>query len=208
MAEIHWANAVSGSFEDANDWAGGVVPASGDDAILDAAGTTNYTVTVYGGPGINSIQTAVTATLVVLNGFFAENGTGDGVNAGTISIAGPDFQFEGELNNTGLIEIGTPAEPGFSDLSSQATNASLAGGGKVAMNSGIYTIQSNGLIGGHASEISGDGVLINVNNTISGSGLITGGDGFPQTLTLVNEAAGSSTAYRSTPDPTPSPTPA
>jgi len=45
MADIQWANAVSGSFTNASDWTGGVVPGSSDVAVLDAAGTTPYTVT-------------------------------------------------------------------------------------------------------------------------------------------------------------------
>ena len=38
MAQIHWLNDISGSFTNAADWNGGMVPGPSDDAILDAAG--------------------------------------------------------------------------------------------------------------------------------------------------------------------------
>ena len=38
MAAIHWLNPLSGTFTNASDWAGGVVPGKSDDAILDPAG--------------------------------------------------------------------------------------------------------------------------------------------------------------------------
>ena len=41
----HWLNPISGSFTNASDWSGGMVPGAGAVAILDASGSTAYTVT-------------------------------------------------------------------------------------------------------------------------------------------------------------------
>ena len=46
MTVIHWLNSVSGSFTNASDRSGGVVPGASDDAILDAARVRLYTFTV------------------------------------------------------------------------------------------------------------------------------------------------------------------
>src|ERR1017187_4958244 len=88
MAEIHWANPISGSFTNASDWSGGMAPGASDDAIIDAAGGTPYTVTVSSAGTVSSIQTAANVTLDITgyDTFSATNGTGGGVNAGTILL--------------------------------------------------------------------------------------------------------------------------
>ncbi len=49
MSEIHWLNPTSGSFTNAANWSGGVVPGRFDGAILDAPRGA-YTVTVAPSP--------------------------------------------------------------------------------------------------------------------------------------------------------------
>jgi len=80
MANIHWLKAVSGSFGNRANWAGGVAPGAHDDAILDAAGAQAYTATVSADKTVNAIETAADATLRVSNGniFTAE---GDDIHA-------------------------------------------------------------------------------------------------------------------------------
>jgi hypothetical protein len=73
MAEIHWANPISGSFTNAADWSSGVVPGASDDAILDAAGVTPYTVTAStNGTVVNSVRTAANATLDITAAFHGD----------------------------------------------------------------------------------------------------------------------------------------
>ena len=107
MSEVHWLNAVSGSFTNAADWSGGAVPGPSDDAILDAPGSTPYTVTVTSVQMIISLQTAANATLDLASGYVGDaEGTGAGVNAGIILVgAGATFVAGGEIVSSGRIEV-------------------------------------------------------------------------------------------------------
>jgi hypothetical protein len=66
MSEIHWLNAVNGSFTNPADWSGGVVPGSPDDALLDAVGAMPYTVAASAIEMINTLQTGANATLLMI----------------------------------------------------------------------------------------------------------------------------------------------
>ena len=159
MTAIHWLNPISGSFTNGADWSGGVAPGRSDDAILDAAGG-DYTVKVSGDvlAWANTIQTAVNATLEVTAGslFIAEAGTGSrkggGGNAGSIVVDSEgDIEIGGGFKNTGSVILNQ------SDFGVRE-NATLFGGGQVMLEDGT---------------ISGSGTaLINVDNTISGSGFL------------------------------------
>ncbi|HZL00211.1 MAG TPA: hypothetical protein VFC47_09930, partial [Caulobacteraceae bacterium] len=102
----HWAHEASGVFATAANWTGGAVPGPVNDAILDAAGSTAYTVTSAASQSVASIQTASTATLNITGGVFtASNGTGAGANAGTILAAGGGVTIEGAVANTGHLAV-------------------------------------------------------------------------------------------------------
>ena len=65
MATIQWLTGVSGDWSQGSDWAGGVAPGAGDDAVIDASGS--YTVTISTAISANSLtlndsQTVVTET--------------------------------------------------------------------------------------------------------------------------------------------------
>jgi hypothetical protein len=179
MAQIDWAGDVSGNFGTAADWKGGVVPGASDDAILNAAGATKYNVTVTTTGVVNSIQTAATATLLVdvgsaAGGFEATAGSGSGVNAGAISIAGGgDFIFGGTLDNTGKVLLS--AKTVATELT-VAGSASLTGVGSVAL-----TDSADNEIVGQAAGAT----LTNAGNVIYGAGTIGGGN-----LSLVNSTKG------------------
>jgi hypothetical protein len=100
-----WGLQVSGAFATSQDWTAGVVPGTADAAILDAAGTTDYTVTSSASETVASLQTASTATLAITGGVFdATGGTGAGKNAGTVAISsGATLETAGAFDNTGSI---------------------------------------------------------------------------------------------------------
>ncbi len=176
MAQIHWANDISGAFNTATDWTGGVVPGKSDDAILDAMGTTPYTVTSTKNQTVNSIQTAVNTTLTIGDEyrkyFVSYDGTGTGQNAGHINIVSGLLQIGGDISNSGSITI---AENGGTLAIKTLT---LSGGGNV---SGGFIVPFDSLYGRKA-------VLTNIDNTISAFvevNLVNGKDG-----TLNNAFAG------------------
>ena len=156
MTQIHWLNDVGGSFTNPANWSGGAVPRSADDAILDPAGVTPFTVTLTANAEVNSLQTAADATLAITGKLFrAVNGTGAGVNAGTISVGGrSEFRVDGVFDNAGAIQLHRlmTTGPGAGALT-------LTGGGVVTE----YT--PNG-VAAHGRITGGD--LTNVDNTIEG----------------------------------------
>ena len=176
MPAIHWLNPISGSFTNATDWSGGIVPGASDDAILDAAGVSLYTVTASGGGTIDSLQTAGNATFDVTQGhFYITNGTGGGRNAGTIVVAtNATLTLEGVVENTGAIELA-------GELYSEEGVLTLTGGGRIDINAGIY--------GDEPFRIAGFSTVINVDNTISGAGEL--GNAFSSyAQNFINESAG------------------
>ena len=168
MAEIHWANPVDGSFTNASYWTGGVVPGSGDDAILDAAGPTPYTVTVSQAETVTSIQTAANATLDISGAMFqATAGTGSGANAGVIDVSGGSLELGGSVVNSGSMLIGGGSSQGSLTL---ASYASLTGGGAITLS------------GSKNNQLLSNGTVTNVDNTISGAGIFS--------ASLTNDTAG------------------
>jgi hypothetical protein len=158
MTQIHWLNAISGSFTNAADWSGGVAPGASDDAILDAAGVTPYTVTVSANETVNSLQTAANATLAVTQStlrtnVIATDGTGGGANAGVISVSNSaTLTLGGAVNNTGSIVMTGGDRSAQMDFT--GAGATFTGGGQV-------TFLAN-------SGAGGGGELTNIDNTISG----------------------------------------
>lgn len=97
---------------------------------------------------------------------------------GAVTIAaGSNLTIEGAFNNTGKIVVSsTLLHPDLTDLIVGANGATLSGGGEVVMTQRI----ENRIYG-----VSGTATLTNVDNRITGGGLLGNG-----VLTLVNEAAG------------------
>ncbi len=188
MSQIHWIHQVSADFNTASDWGGGVIPGSKDDAILDAAGSSAYTVTASTNEAVNSIQTASTATLLITVGngngaFLASAGSGSGANAGVIAVANnSNFVAGGTINNTGQITLNSAGN--LTSLQVVAGGLTLAGAGKVILGDN----PNNQIFGDTASA-----TLTNVNDTISGAGRLGAGQtSLPGAggLNFVNQAAG------------------
>jgi hypothetical protein len=181
MSAVHWTNAVSADFSTAADWnvggKAGHVPGASDDAILDAPGATAYTVTASTSYTVNSIQTAASATLAIASGTFtATKGTGAGTGANTGSIQLGDatnFDFGGTLSNGGVIGVNSTNDTTIVEV---LTNATLTGGGRVTLSD-----NTNNYIQGASASTT----LNNVNDTISGAGVIGNGQ-----LILTNGASG------------------
>ncbi len=181
MTQIHWLNDLSGSFTNPANWSGGLVPRSADDAILDPAGVTPFTVGLAANAEVNSIQTAADATLAI-NGklFRAVNGTGAGANAGTIAVGDHSvFRVNGTFDNSGRVDLHNMMTTG-PDLGS----LTLTGGG-------VVTEYSRNGVETHGRVEGGD--LTNVNNTIIGGAGIGGTEGLYLRMAgvLTNEVGGS-----------------
>jgi hypothetical protein len=168
---IQWHHG-SGDFATAANWNPASVPASSDEAEIDAAGT--YTVTSSANETVNILTTVATATLVIASGstFTINEGTGAGINAGIIAIDnGSVLDTGGTLNNSGKIELN--ATNTTTGLMVEAATT-LTGSGKVVM-----------------SDNDGNVILIlsttltNVHNIISGAGQLAAIDG-----SFINDAAG------------------
>jgi len=176
MALIHWSKSVSGAFNTSDDWSGGRVPGPNDDAILDAPGSTAYTVSVTSNVTVSSIQTAANALLDIEADFSATRGTGSGVNAGAIRIENDGtLTLQGTVENAGSIEI-------FGTVST--TTIVLGSGGVTLAGTGAVFLN---FTGGKYQQIipAAGGSVLTLAQRISGQGLI-GGSG----LSIVTEADG------------------
>lgn len=166
---IHWANPVSGSFDTAADWAGGLIPGTTNDADIDASGSTSYIVTASANEAVRSINTDATATLDITGGLFAVSAGGQ--NSGAIDIeSGDTLSLAGTLTNYGGVAMNGAATMVI------AQDATLKGGGVVTFGTAA---------GSQITGAGGAATLTNVDNTLSGCGLIGGGD-----LTFVNGVQG------------------
>jgi hypothetical protein len=167
----HWTKTVSANWSTAADWSSGV-PASSDLVALDAVGKKAYTVTSAANETIAEFNTVSKATLAIAGGTFTiTDGTGAGVQAGTVSIAnGAMLEISSTFDNSGTIALNSAGAA--TDLTI-AGGATLSGTGKVTLSNNVgNAVISNGVAA----------ILTNVGNTISGAGTI--GDSY---LTLVNQ---------------------
>ena len=132
----------------------------------------HYTVTSTANETIAELNTVSTATLAIAGSTFTiTNGTGAGVQAGTISVAnGATLVITGTFDNSGTIALNSTGTA--TDLTI-AGSATLSGTGKVTLSNNA----GNAVISNGAAA-----TLTNVGNTISGAGTI--GDSY---LTLVNQ---------------------
>ena len=170
MGTISWAHGVSGNFNTAADWVGGVVPGGLDDAELTASGT--YTVTSSQTNTVFGVALASGATLAVTNGTFtAADGTDGADNAGTISIGNNTMFIVGgasnstiELKDSGIITLNSTGSPTTLVLANSFGSQiiDLDGGGKLKLSG-----NGNNLI---TTDVLG--TILENNDTISGSGRI------------------------------------
>lgn len=171
MGTISWAHGVSGNFNTAADWVGGVVPVGLDDAGLTASGT--YTVTSSQTNTVFGVALASGATLAVTNGTFtAADGTDGADNAGTISIGNNTVFIVGgasnsaiELKDSGIITLDSTGSPTTLVLNNSFGSQiiDLDGGGKLKLSG-----NGNNLI---TTDVPG--TILENNDTISGSGRIS-----------------------------------
>ena len=100
-----WRRGTSANWSNTADWNSGL-PVSSDLVVLNAA-RRNYTVTSSADETIAELNTGRRATLSIASGIFIiTNGTGAGVQAGTVSIAsGATLEIDGVFNNTGTILV-------------------------------------------------------------------------------------------------------
>ena len=176
MALIHWLKTVSGAFGDGADWGGGGVPGPGDDAILDAPGSADYTVSVTSNATVAGIRTAANALLDITADFTATKGTDLGINAGAIRVEnGATLTLQGAVDNTGTIEL-------FGAVST--TTIVLGSGGVTLDGAGAVFLNFTG--GNHQQIVAAPGgSVLTLSQRISGQGQI-GGSG----LSIIVEANG------------------
>ena len=154
-----WNNGSGGDFTDTADWSSGTIPGAVDTAAISASGI--YTVTTSANETILALTTAAGATLDITSGDFTmAEGTGTGVNAGTIEVdpnpgETADLIVGGTIDNKGTISLISVA--GYTaELTVSPLGLKLEGGGQVTL---------------FISQITG-GTITNVDNTISGTGSI------------------------------------
>ena len=174
----NWSRAVSGLFSNAARWSGGQVPDENTDAFLNAAGR-DFTVKSFQDQTVDFLGLNSNATLNDEAGAFTINSGAN--NAGTIDVDGGATLVFGstaggadQFFNSGVINIGSSVGPAVMELSGQPIQ--LQGGGAI-------TLSGNAEItGGSATTRAG---LENIDNTISGSGVIGG-----QYLRFENDSGG------------------
>lgn len=106
MTAIQWKSGIGGNFDDASKWSTATVPASLDDALIDASGT--YTVESLTARTVHSLTMAIGATLEIGIGDFTLDFFGADANNGTINVYSHLTVF-GALDNTGVIHcFGAP----------------------------------------------------------------------------------------------------
>ncbi len=156
--------------------AGGIIRAAGAGAVVTLAG--GY---IEGG----NLSTANGGVIQTAAGNANLDGVTSGgmLNAGTVRVTdGTSLTLEGIFFNSGTFALGSGVDD--TDLRINAQNVILKGHGSINLsNSGANRIYAN----------SGNDVLTNVDNTISGAGQLGAGQ-----LNLVNDSAGVIDANRST----------
>lgn len=184
VAAIRWKHAVDSRFDHSGRWKGAVVPGVADDAIVKAIGPA-FTVTAVKDETVKSIQTGANATLVVAGNpsqrivFSATDGTGSGRNAGSIIVGeNSTLLIGGEMRNTGAIDLRYMRFPSVLEIAT--SGATLSGGGQVNLSIHHRTGSQNFIYGSTPTA-----TLINIDNTISGSGFLGAGK-----MNLVNEDRG------------------
>ncbi len=105
-ADIHWGSAQSGSFDVAGNWAEGVVPGAGDNAVIDATGAA-YTVDLGPSKTVGGLVVQSADALVELTGSNANGSVvitaagGVDVEAGTLLLQSQNTTFASNLTAGG-----------------------------------------------------------------------------------------------------------
>jgi len=191
MAEIHWLNAVNGSFDTGANWSGGAVPGAGDDAILDAAGG-GFSVTAYESDTVDSLQLSSNASIGIENVFTSTSGTGSGANAGSIVVEN-EFITGGRIRNSGTIET-ISTENAFSAFVDIVSDTKVSGAGTIDLNDYGSKRDRKSHIAMVVGSTTNQVTLTNVDNTIEatdGSDTISVGEG----SAIVNNKAGAITSH-------------
>ena len=174
-----WKNPVSDSFGTAADWSTNTVPGASDIAVMTVPGT--YTVTSDTNATVLGVNTGSGTTLAISGDstFVATAGTAIGANLGTVAVGdGSTLQISGTFNNTGKINLlADSTQNDFAGLDIGFSGATLKGGGTIFMSDATGT---GNFIEGAGGGRNG-GTLVNLDNTIVGSGQISVGR-------LVNDA--------------------
>jgi hypothetical protein len=167
MATITWSGLGGDtSFSTPGNWIGDVPPGAGDFVVIPAGATIDAASQT-----VDSLSTGTGAVLTVDGGnsFTMTNGTGVGINAGTIAVAdNANLQLGGTVDNTGTISLNSAGDS--TRLMLDSGTITLTGAGAVVMSDNPNNqIRGQGGIGGVT--------LLNQGNTISGAGLIGIGEG-------------------------------
>ena len=181
-----WKSAVSDSFGTAADWSTDTVPGPSDIAVMTVPGT--YTVTSDTDATVLGINTGSGTTLAISGDstFVASAGTAIGANRGTVAVGdGSTLQISGTFNNTGKIQLlADSTQEDFAGLNIGFSGATLKGGGTILMSDATGTGK---FIGGGGRS---GGTLVNLDNTIVGSGQISVGRLVNHALIEAKGAAG------------------
>src|SRR5262249_40740021 len=167
---VSWLNAADGDFAIGANWDnGGSVPGPADAVFITASGS-DYTVTSSSGQTVNSISIGADATLAIDGGTFTiSNGTEFGSIAGQLAVNdGSTLVIGLQIHNSGTLTLNSTGDDTTLNIVGYTT---LSGGGNLTLGD-----NSHNIITGAAGA-----TLTNVDNTISGSGGIGGGQ-----LTLIN----------------------
>ena len=160
MATIHWTGSVNNDFNTAGNWDTATVPGSGDDVFISLAAAA---VTSSTSNQVNTLSVAGTASLTIASGTFTvAAGSGSGNLAGNITIAdGAVLSIGGVIVNTGVINESSTGTT--TQIVLNQTTDTLQGGGQVVLSANT----GNQILGAKSTF-----QLVNVDNTISGSGQI------------------------------------
>ena len=162
MATIQWLTGVSGDWSQGSDWAGGVAPGAGDDAVIDASGS--YTVTISTAISANSL------TLDDAQAVVTETATGSLTLTGALTLTAGTFQA-----GTGPTTLGALDQSGGT-LSGAGTitvtgGASFTGGYDVETGTGTTVLRGSSSITGYVA-LDGGRVLENQGTLTWSSGYI------------------------------------
>jgi hypothetical protein len=172
MATNTWTSSTSGNWTTAGDWSLGVPTSSQDVSI--GSSSNNTIVTSNGAVTVNSISINSGDELLVSDPTFSDfftvtNSTGSGGIFGELSISDGLFNAVGGfMNNSGLIFMSDNATS--NNVFYVSNTVTLEGAGTFVMSeNGQSNIWSNQITGTNPGS-----TLINLDNTISGTGLIQG----------------------------------
>jgi hypothetical protein len=174
MSVIGWASGINGTWAQASDWSGGVVPTMNDTVSISVGGT--YTVTVAAAAAAGSLLLAnQTATLNVASTLIAGNFA--------------DQQSEVQIQHGGLLAVTT----GLANLGQAGTpsSATIDGLGSFQTGTAVTTTVQAALnaFGQPVTELTlGGGITWSNLGTVIEAGGIVVGDGTGESAHIVNSA--------------------